>query len=598
MRDADAKRDDNGPPGDRYNLRSGPLKSPAVQREQPDNPECGAPASGGDAVLSLPIAPEQGADVHARRGGIRRSRTAVRRAWVLAAVQLLMVAHVVQWWLTGRTTTPIEPSESMEFVKRGVVNAGLIFFALALLSTLVLGRWFCGWGCHLVLLQDLCGWLMKRAGIRPRPFRSRVLVYVPLFVALYMFIWPVVYRWIIAPAFGTARSLPDWQLQAHLTTTDFWSTFAGVAVAIPFLLVCGFATVYFLGSKGFCTYGCPYGGFFAPLDRFAPARIRVNDSCEHCGHCTAVCTSNVRVHEEVRDYGMVVDPGCMKCLDCVSVCPNDALSFGLGRPAIGAAARAASPTSKRYDLNWSEELMTAAVFAAVFFALRGLYDVVPMLFAVGLAGCASFVGWKSWRVLGDRDARFHRFQLKRHGRLTAPGIGWLAGTALLFAFVVHGGLVQYHTWRGTHLAASIPASTEDAFRGSITFDGPTTERLDRAAAHLRKADSWRFGGIGLMTDPDVPVTLARLHLLRGKTLECEHALRRGIRAGGASDVLARDLARVMAMNGGTEEVIDYLEQTLAEHPGFDLTRAALVILLESQDRIDDAQRIRAARPSR
>ena len=33
--------------------------------------------------------------------------------------------------------------------------------------------------------------------------------------------------------------------------------------------------------------------------------------------------------------GMVVDPGCMKCMDCVSVCPNDALYFGFGPLPIG-----------------------------------------------------------------------------------------------------------------------------------------------------------------------------------------------------------------------------------------------------------------------
>src|SRR5207244_4171 len=85
-----------------------------------------------------------------------------------------------------------------------------------------------------------------------------------------------------------------------------------------------FMTVYFLGNKGFCTYACPYGGVFGLVDKVAPGRIRVTDACEECGHCTAVCTSNVIVHAEVKKYGMVVDPGCMKCMDCVSVCPNDA----------------------------------------------------------------------------------------------------------------------------------------------------------------------------------------------------------------------------------------------------------------------------------
>ena len=120
----------------------------------------------------------------------------------------------------------------------------------------------------------------------------------------------------------------------HLVTTNFWETFPSVAVAIPFLFICGFVTVYFLGQKGFCTYACPYGGFFGLADKFAPGKIRVTDACNQCGHCTATCTSNVLVHAEVREYGMVVDPGCMKCMDCISVCPNDALYFGFGKPTI------------------------------------------------------------------------------------------------------------------------------------------------------------------------------------------------------------------------------------------------------------------------
>ncbi|MFB3138500.1 MAG: 4Fe-4S binding protein, partial [Phycisphaerales bacterium] len=133
-------------------------------------------------------------DKHKPRGIIRRSKSGKRRAIVLAVIQVLIIAHVIQWYITGRTTTPIEPSEAMEFGKQGVINAGLIFFVLALLSTLVFGRWFCGWGCHLVMLQDLCGWIMKKFGVRPKPFRSRLLLYVPLILALYMFVWPAFYR--------------------------------------------------------------------------------------------------------------------------------------------------------------------------------------------------------------------------------------------------------------------------------------------------------------------------------------------------------------------------------------------------------------------
>ncbi len=542
---------------------------------------------GGGAVFHLPVVAE-----HHRLSApaIRPSRLGRRRAVVLGLVQLAMILHVAQWIVTGATTTPIEPSESMEFVKRGVINAGLIFFALALLSTLVLGRWFCGWGCHLVLLQDLCGWIMKKCGVRPKPFRSRLLIYVPLALALYMFVWPAAYRLFVAPLAGTADRLPPWRVETHLVTADFWHTFAGVAVAVPFLLVCGFATVYFLGAKGFCTYGCPYGGFFAPLDRLARGRIRVTDACEHCGHCTAVCSSNVRVHEEVRDYGMVVDPGCMKCLDCVSVCPNEALYFGFGPAALGAAPRVERPAQRRFDLSWGEEVAGALLLLGAFLAFRGLYGgLIPMLFAVGIACCLTFVLWKAWRVLGDRDCRFHRFQLRRRGRITSSGAAWLAGAAALAILTLHSALVQYHTWRGQTLA-------DEASRGGGA--AAAQEASAKALAHLRKADSWREGGLGLLGSAPVALTRARLHLLRAEWVECERLLRRGIDLGGPSDLLACDLGRVMLMTRSVDEVIAHYRSALEAHPEYDLTRAALAALLDEGGHIDEAQRLRTARPRR
>ncbi|MCP3902044.1 MAG: hypothetical protein GY715_00285, partial [Planctomycetes bacterium] len=133
----------------------------------------------------------------------------------------------------------------------------------------------------------------------------------------------------------------------HFMTDDFWERFPAWPIALLTFAVCGFLIVYLLGNKGFCTYGCPYGGIFGVADQVAPGRILVTDACEGCGHCTATCTSNVRVHEEVRTWGMVVDPGCMKCMDCVDVCPKDALHFGFGTPAIARGRPRQTPARRR-----------------------------------------------------------------------------------------------------------------------------------------------------------------------------------------------------------------------------------------------------------
>ena len=125
---------------------------------------------------------------------MRKSKTSRWRAAALIGVNLLMIAHFIQWRLTGRTISPIEPSETMHTLQHGMVNAGFIFFTLAILATLIFGRFVCGWGCHILALQDLCGWLLKKMRITPKPFRSRLLIYVPLVAALYMFVWPTAYR--------------------------------------------------------------------------------------------------------------------------------------------------------------------------------------------------------------------------------------------------------------------------------------------------------------------------------------------------------------------------------------------------------------------
>ena len=374
--------------------------------------------------------------------GIRKSKTGRWRGLALILLNLFMIAHIIQWRLMGRTVSPIEPSETMYTLQNGFVNAGFIFFTLAILATLIFGRFVCGWGCHILALQDFCGWLLKKMGLHPKPFRSRLLVYVPLGAALYMFVWPVAYR--LFTKLGPEPIIP--KFTNHLVTTNFWATFPSVAVAIPFLFICGFVTVYFLGQKGFCTYACPYGGFFGLADKFSPGKIRVTPACNQCGHCTATCTSNVLVHAEVKQYGMVVDPGCMKCMDCVSVCPNDALYFGFGKPAL--LAPKSNVIKRHYSLTWPEEIVSALVFLGSFLAVRGVYALVPFLMALGCAAVTTFLVLKTWRLLRARELSFYRFNLKSSGKIHKAGFAFAAFACAWIGLNVHCGWVRYHEFFG------------------------------------------------------------------------------------------------------------------------------------------------------
>ncbi|MBX3354644.1 MAG: 4Fe-4S binding protein [Phycisphaeraceae bacterium] len=541
------------------------------------------PRCDGGAV-SLPILSSSGHAPSAPR--VKESRSTRWRFAVLLGVQALIILHIIQWLIQGSTLSPVEPSEAMETAKYGIINTGTVFFALALLSTVIFGRFFCGWGCHVLLLQDGCGWILKKFGVRPRPLRARWLMVVPLGLALYMFVWPLAWRWAILPYLHPDP--PRMQITTQFITSDFWATFPGLFMAVPFLFVCGVMTVYFLGQKGYCTYACPYGGFFAPIDRIAPLRIRVNDSCEHCGHCTAVCTSNVRVHEEVAKFGMVVDPGCMKCLDCVSVCPNEALSVSWGRPATfasaspeslpkahhgsapvlavaesergGAKAHASHTPSapphasakrdtesqaaeRPLELPRREEALILVVGVLTLLAVNapfmpslpaaampvgGIRTSLPLLFSSGVAAIVAFITWKSWRVLRRSNEGFHSFVLRRAGRITGAGWSWLWANAVVFLLVAMVGaqnlalLVANRADR----RAVVPATSV------FTFDAvmPPPEVLaaaERADAFYEFASLIGRGGIGFVpqVQPWIDLRRAWLAALRRDFVASERLLR-------------------------------------------------------------------------
>jgi tetratricopeptide (TPR) repeat protein/ferredoxin len=372
-----------------------------------------------------------------------------------------------------------------------------------------------------------------------------LLIYVPLLVAIYMFVWPTLYRFLVVAT--NERIIPPFT--NHIVTSEFWATFPSVAVAIPFLFICGFVTVYFLGSKGFCTYGCPYGGVFAVADKVAPGKIRVTDACNQCGQCTTTCMSNVNVAAEVAQYGMVVDPGCMKHMDCISVCPNDALYFGFGKPTILSATRsgphqagerseplplpagallpgpgaiatglpiASKPRTQnsKYSLTWLEEIAAALVFAGSLFAAWDVYQLVPMLMALGIAAVTTFLAYILWRLANAENVLFHRFPLKSAGSIRSAG--WVfAGFALVWIGTIgHSGWVRYNEREGN--AAFERVRIPDELALARSDPGQWLAEADREAIAVGTLHLYRAFDAGFIVNTFTLPKLAWLEYLGGK----------------------------------------------------------------------------------
>lgn len=543
------------------------------------------PKAGTSRSVPLPV-------LQPRRGRPRPrpSNIAKWRFAALLTVHLLMVAHVLHWWITGESVGRFVLSDSMKLLELGEITPGAILFALALLTTAILGRFMCGWVCHVGALQDLVAWLLRRLGVRPHMFRSRLLGYAPLALASYMFLWPTFGRMVLGPALrpiwpdaaAAVAGPPFPGFSLALSTTSLWDGLPSLAIAIPFLLVCGGLVVLFLGARGLCRFACPYGGFLLPAEHLAVARVTVEPStCDQCGLCTAACTAGVRVHDEVRLHGAVFDRNCIKSLDCVGACPHGALSMSLGRPVLASA----SPV--RYDLTWTEEVICLAIGAGAFLTLRGLYDRVPLLMAAPVAIIAAYVCWKALRVLRDRDVVFARAQLRRGGRLTRAGAAFLCLTVIAAGLLVHSAAVRLLMIRAARVDETITVSFQDALSQQRV---PQQDRASAAAGVrlYRLAGPWWRGGLGLDLTPEASTRAAWLSLVAGDPQGAIDELRALHLAGRATDQNTADLAFLLTRHGERAAAEQVLRDALGARPAFAQCREQLAGLLIEGGRAPEA----------
>ena len=318
----------------------------------------------------------------------------------------------------------------------------------------------------------------------------------------------------------------------------------------------------------------------------------MNDSCEGCGHCTAVCTSNVRVHEEVRDYGMVVDPGCMKCMDCVSTCPNEALSFAFTRPAAARTLREGRSRPKRhYDLSRREEIAFLAFGVATFLAVRGAYGVVPLLFASGIAAIVTFLAWKTWRVLREPNVRFRKVQLAMNGRHTRAGVAWVLSTLAVVMLVIHSGILQASLAMARSIDRGIDVPPE-AYLSSTPMepDAETRRRGELAIDLYALGRPIGQGGLALLPAHrrEIDLGMARLRAMLGQYQRSEWILRGLAARDGLDEGVAAAIGRVLRARGAEDESLAHYAQTVRAHPEWEALADEWLLALRAAGRPDEA----------
>ncbi len=196
---------------------------------------------------------------------------------------------------------------------KGFCVAMAVLYGLTFLTNMVVGRFFCGWGCPVGYVSRLGEDVDLKKGKRRRVLKHLAGAgFVATFVAAVMLWW-------VDP-----RVMVDGSMTARLVT-------AGVFVA---LWAGGFLHA-FVWRFGFCRSVCPIGIYYQYVTSKAPIGIvfeEVPNPCIHCGACEKVCPVDLdpkalgheipdsvieTVDSEPVRYG---DAECLRCGDCIEAC--------------------------------------------------------------------------------------------------------------------------------------------------------------------------------------------------------------------------------------------------------------------------------------
>jgi ferredoxin-type protein NapH len=244
-----------------------------------------------------------------------------RRTIAHVVVFALITLHITLTVLGLTSFKGVCPRTLGELIMKGQLGASAFFWVLMLVMVLVWGRALCGWLCVYAPVQEQAANLLRVFGSdprkKPRPFKRTTLVYVT--TAL---LWSSYLYYLIA----NFRHL-DVNIEHGDKLNSYWLFYVGAITMLPLTMF----AIYFLGSRCFCKYVCPIGGFLGLYSKYGLLQVKLNESkCVDCGDCSKHCqmSINIGAHIKRHDDG-IANRECIDCGDCIDACPEHALSFGM-----------------------------------------------------------------------------------------------------------------------------------------------------------------------------------------------------------------------------------------------------------------------------
>jgi len=212
----------------------------------------------------------------------------------------------------------LSPVLIVEASSKGIINGSFIIFLLMFISSLFLGRGFCGWVCPGAGCQEAIF-----------PARSKK-------VTKGDFIkWIIWLPWIGIIIFMAIRAGGYTAIDFFFQTTYGLSigNVQGLITYFMVLLLLIVLPAFILGKRSFCHHLCWMAPFMITGRKirnvlgWPSLRLKVDsETCKHCGTCSEQCPMSLPVEELVKGNRME-NAECILCGTCVDHCPQGVIRY-------------------------------------------------------------------------------------------------------------------------------------------------------------------------------------------------------------------------------------------------------------------------------
>jgi ferredoxin-type protein NapH len=215
----------------------------------------------------------------------------------------------------------LSPVLIIQASSKGIVNGSFILFILMFISSLFLGRGYCGWVCPGAGCQEAIFLAQDEKVARGDYFKW--IIWVPWIGSIVL----------LAIRSGGYKRIDFFYMTHGLSVSDIQSLISYLCVLLLLIAVPAFV----VGKRSFCHHLCWMAPFMI-LGRkirnyFQWASLQLKSSpevCKHCHTCTEHCPMSLPVEEMVNHRSMEKTE-CILCGTCVDACKESAIAYDWGK---------------------------------------------------------------------------------------------------------------------------------------------------------------------------------------------------------------------------------------------------------------------------